>query len=94
MRLCDQPGRRVCISPAATVSLPPAIATNANIVTIRELTKIFQQGEITVTALNQISLDIPAGPTLFAFICPRPFLSITHRRPKELSGSARNGTSP
>ena len=29
-----------------------------NIVTIRELTKVYEQGEILVTALNRISLDI------------------------------------
>ena len=40
------------------------MATNANIVTIRELTKIFQQGEINVTALNRISLDIKEGEYL------------------------------
>ncbi|MBI2926129.1 MAG: hypothetical protein HYY24_10530 [Verrucomicrobia bacterium] len=51
------------------------MATNANIVTIRELTKIFQQGEINVTALNRISLDISAGQTLLAFFCPQRFLS-------------------
>ncbi|MBI2926131.1 MAG: ABC transporter ATP-binding protein [Verrucomicrobia bacterium] len=40
------------------------MATNANIVTIRELTKVFQQGEINVTALNRISLDIKEGEYL------------------------------
>jgi putative ABC transport system ATP-binding protein len=34
------------------------------IVSIRELTKIYQQGEINVTALNNISLDIRAGEFL------------------------------
>ena len=36
----------------------------ANIVTIRELTKIYQQGEIRVTALDRISLDIQPGEFL------------------------------
>src|SRR3989442_1284211 len=36
----------------------------ANIVTIRELTKIYQQGEIRVTALDRISLDIQQGEFL------------------------------
>src|SRR5437867_77608 len=36
----------------------------SNIVTIRDLSKIYQQGEIRVTALNRISLDIPAGEFL------------------------------
>jgi len=35
-----------------------------NIVSIRELTKIYQQGEINVTALHNISLDIAAGEFL------------------------------
>ena len=37
---------------------------NNNIVTIRDLSKIYQQGEINVTALNNISLNIPAGEFL------------------------------
>src|SRR6266704_1475782 len=36
----------------------------ANIVTIRELTKMYQQGEIRVTALDRISLDIQQGEFL------------------------------
>jgi len=36
----------------------------ANIVTIRELTKIYQQGEIRVTALDRITLDIQQGEFL------------------------------
>ncbi len=36
----------------------------ANIVTIRELSKVYRQGEIDVTALNQISLDIKSGEFL------------------------------
>src|SRR5258706_2448040 len=34
------------------------------IVTIRELTKLYEQGEIKVTALNRISLDIQTGEFL------------------------------
>ena len=34
------------------------------IVTIRQLSKVYQQGEIDVTALNNISLDIQAGEFL------------------------------
>lgn len=40
------------------------MAANGNIVTIRNLTKIYQQGEINVTALDNISLDIQAGEFL------------------------------
>src|SRR5207249_8064551 len=36
----------------------------SNIVTIRELSKIYAQGEIQVTALNRISLDIQQGEFL------------------------------
>ena len=35
-----------------------------NIVTIRELTKVYEQGEIKVVALNRISLDIQTGEFL------------------------------
>src|ERR1041385_340955 len=35
-----------------------------NIVTIRELTKLYEQGDIKVTALNRISLDIQVGEFL------------------------------
>ncbi len=38
--------------------------SNGNIVTIRNLSKIYQQGEINVTALDNISLDIAAGEFL------------------------------
>ncbi len=37
---------------------------SANIVTIRNLSKIYQQGEINVTALNSISLEIASGEFL------------------------------
>lgn len=38
--------------------------TTPNIVTIRELSKLYEQGDIQVTALNRISLDILAGEFL------------------------------
>jgi ABC-type lipoprotein export system ATPase subunit len=34
------------------------MSATGNIVTIRNLSKIYQQGEINVTALDNISLDI------------------------------------
>ncbi len=37
---------------------------DGNIVEIRKVTKLYQQGEIQVTALKDISLDIPAGEFL------------------------------
>jgi len=40
------------------------MTANGNIVAIRNLTKIYQQGEINVTALNNISLDIRTGEFL------------------------------
>lgn len=40
------------------------MTSNGNIVTIRNLSKIYQQGELSVTALNNISLDIAAGEFL------------------------------
>ena len=40
------------------------MAAAENIVTIRQLTKIYRQGEINVTALNNISLEIEAGEFL------------------------------
>jgi len=40
------------------------MVTNQNIVEIRNVTKIYQQGEINVTALDNISLDIGAGEFL------------------------------
>src|SRR6266705_698171 len=36
----------------------------SNIVTLRELSKVYQQGEIRVVALNRISLDIQTGEFL------------------------------
>src|SRR5438874_4128110 len=39
-------------------------AANTNIVAMRELSKLYQQGEIRVTALNRISLAIQAGEFL------------------------------
>src|SRR5213083_2085425 len=38
--------------------------TAINVVAIRNLSKIYRQGEINVTALNDISLDIRAGEFL------------------------------
>jgi putative ABC transport system ATP-binding protein len=38
--------------------------SNSNIVTIRNLSKIYQQGDINVTALDDISLDIQSGEFL------------------------------
>ena len=38
--------------------------TASNIVAIRELSKVYQQGDISVTALNGISLEIGAGEFL------------------------------
>ncbi len=38
--------------------------STANVVTIRHLSKIYRQGEINVTALNDISLDIRSGEFL------------------------------
>jgi len=40
------------------------MSANGNIVTIRDLSKIYQQGEIDVTALNRVSLDIRTGEFL------------------------------
>lgn len=37
---------------------------NPDVVTIRELSKVYRQGEINVTALNRISLDIRTGEFL------------------------------
>jgi len=43
---------------------PPARSRTENIVTVRDLSKIYRQGEINVTALNRISVDIPSGDFL------------------------------
>ena len=40
------------------------MASSANIVTIRNLTKVYAQGEIQVTALNNISLGIASAEFL------------------------------
>ncbi len=40
------------------------MSARENIVTIRNLSKIYRQGEINVTALNNVSLDIAAGEFL------------------------------
>src|SRR6185295_11661764 len=39
-------------------------SNNNNIVTIRNLSKVYEQGDINVIALNNISLDIQAGEFL------------------------------
>lgn len=44
--------------------LGTAMTSNGNMVEIRNVTKLYQQGEIDVTALNNISLDIRAGEFL------------------------------
>ena len=43
---------------------PDFMSANGNIVSIRNLSKIYSQGEIQVTALDNISLDIAAGEFL------------------------------
>src|SRR5687767_2200824 len=49
----------------AEAEVKPARTTRGeNIVTIRELSKIYKQGEINVTALDRISLDIEQGEFL------------------------------
>src|SRR5437667_130787 len=53
-----------------------------NVVTIRELSKVYQQGEINVTALNNIRLDIGAGEFL-ALMGPA---DRARHLPKQLSG--------
>jgi putative ABC transport system ATP-binding protein len=40
------------------------MSSNGNIVTIRNLSKIYRQGEINVTALDNVSLDIATGEFL------------------------------
>jgi putative ABC transport system ATP-binding protein len=40
------------------------MSSNGNIVTIRNLSKIYRQGEIDVTALDNVSLDIQSGEFL------------------------------
>jgi len=47
----------------STISFAPLMGT-PNIVTVRELSKVYQQGEINVVALNNISLDIEQGEFL------------------------------
>jgi putative ABC transport system ATP-binding protein len=50
---------------AAPVGRPPVSRANIEtIVSVRNLSKIYRQGEINVTALNNISLDIPSGEFL------------------------------
>jgi putative ABC transport system ATP-binding protein len=54
----------VCIFVPAGLIVSGIMAANGNIVEIRELTKIYRQGEINVTALDRISLDIQGGEFL------------------------------
>src|SRR5258708_275219 len=49
--------------PARTVITVPAMS-NPHVVSIRALSKIYRQGEINVTALNEVSLDIAGGEFL------------------------------
>lgn len=42
----------------------PGVPTKESIVAIRELSKVYQQGENNVTALNRVTLDIGAGEFL------------------------------
>jgi putative ABC transport system ATP-binding protein len=44
--------------------IPLPVSGDQNIVCIRELSKVYRQGEIEVTALNRISLDIKTGEFL------------------------------
>ena len=55
--------RAVAIASFLLYQLSESMAAD-NIVTIRNLSKIYPQGEIQVTALNNISLDIAAGEFL------------------------------
>ena len=48
------------------------MATDGNLVELRNVTKIYQQGEINVTALDNISLDIQSGE----FLGPRRWLEL------------------
>lgn len=50
--------RTICFSLRPPLILVGFMTANGNIVTIRNLSKIYQQGEINVTALDNISLDI------------------------------------
>jgi putative ABC transport system ATP-binding protein len=56
-------GAAVAIGPFILYLLPNFMGV-PNIVTVRELSKVYQQGEINVVALNNISLDIAQGEFL------------------------------
>ena len=59
-------------APAQPIAIPFTlpysflVSESGKIVTIRKLSKLYAQGEIEVTALNSISLDIKAGEFLNA----------------------------
>ena len=55
---------RVCFAAAFAVLLWHIMSANGNIVTTRDLTKLYKQGEIDVTALDHVSLEIRAGEFL------------------------------
>ena len=55
---------RGCFCGVVAVFLERTMTTPTNIVTIRELTKVYRQGEINVIALNRVSLDIETGEFL------------------------------
>lgn len=53
--------------PASSLAATPASLTDPSapaIVTVRELSKVYRQGDINVTALNRVSLDIAMGEFL------------------------------
>src|ERR1044071_232669 len=52
--------RAICFSATVRVIIVRFMALSENIVTIRNLSKLYRQGEINVTALNNISLEIAA----------------------------------
>ena len=54
----------ICILPAIALLVSPFMAAPENIVTIRNLSKVYAQGEIQVTALDNISLNIATGEFL------------------------------
>src|SRR5437016_1006709 len=57
-------GSRHCILDASALLLSHAMSEPGDIVNIRNLSKVYRQGEINVTALNDISLNIASGEFL------------------------------
>jgi putative ABC transport system ATP-binding protein len=51
-------------APAAVNSLRPPAPSEEKIVVLREVTKVYQQGDIQVTALDRVSLEIASGEFL------------------------------